>query len=309
MKFCQDFIIFEQCRCADLRFSGRVFLEIRVFSSADTGDFVRVRVSFFIRVSFGLEFQFSFGFQSDVCIKDSVDVFVEEFQEQVSFSDFSLFQGQFVVRFLKDVFVSRLVQQFREEGWNLQIFESFTLVEVYFMMGKSNKLQLEYDWLVVLGLEGQVFGGQVQGFRIGFLFIIFYKQRFFSCFLKFIFIEVNFRLVSVGRGLIFQVFEVFRFGQRVFSWVVSVQRGGLVLWQVVRFFGEGKRQDLDEQGGRGFLQIVFFFFELGFTDYLIRVLVRCLVGFCFMGFIRVLKIIVDRLYLLVLRGFRDFVEF
>lgn len=308
MKSCQDLIIPEQCRCADSRPSGRASPETRVPSSADTGDLARARAPSPIRAPPGPEPQPSPGLQPDVCTKDSADAPVEEPQEQVSSSDPPPPQGQPAARPLKDVPASRLAQQLREEGWNLQTSESLTLAEVYLMMGKPNKLQLEYDWLAVLGPEGQAPGGQAQGPRTGSPPTTLHKQRLLSCLLKLISTEVNPRLVSVGRGLTLQAPEAPRPGQRALSWAVSVQRGGLALWQVARLLGEGKRQDPDEQGGRGSSQAAFPSLELGSTDYLIRASARCLAGLCPMGPTRAPKTTADRPYLLALRGSRDSAE-
>lgn len=109
-------------------------------------------------------------------------------------------QGQPAAKPPKDVPASRLAQQLREEGWNLQTSESLTLAEVYLMMGKPSKLQLEYDWLAVLGPEGQAPGGQAQGPHTGPPPPTFHKQRLLSCLLRLISTEVNPRLVSGGRG-------------------------------------------------------------------------------------------------------------
>lgn len=40
----------------------------------------------------------------------------------------------------------RTPQQIREEGWSLQGSENVTLAELYLMLGKPGKLQLEYEW-------------------------------------------------------------------------------------------------------------------------------------------------------------------
>lgn len=40
----------------------------------------------------------------------------------------------------------RSPQQIREEGWCVQGSENVTLAELYLMMGKPGKLQLEYEW-------------------------------------------------------------------------------------------------------------------------------------------------------------------
>ncbi|KAF0881297.1 CRML protein, partial [Crocuta crocuta] len=85
------------------------------------------------------------------------------------------------------------------EQCRLQTSESLTLAEVYLMMGKPNKLQLEYDWLAVLGPEGQASGGQAQGPRgSGSPPPTFHKQRLLSCLLKLISTEVNPRPAPEG---------------------------------------------------------------------------------------------------------------
>ncbi|XP_003198126.2 protein cramped-like isoform X1 [Danio rerio] len=40
----------------------------------------------------------------------------------------------------------RSPQQIREEGWSSQVSENVTLAELYLMLGKPGKLQLEYEW-------------------------------------------------------------------------------------------------------------------------------------------------------------------
>uniref|UniRef100_A0A6I8N218 Protein cramped-like n=1 Tax=Ornithorhynchus anatinus TaxID=9258 RepID=A0A6I8N218_ORNAN len=80
---------------------------------------------------------------------------------------------------------ARLAQQVREEGWSLRTSESLTLAEVYLMMGKPNKLQLEYDWLAVLGPDGPEAQGPDPAVPS------FPKQRLLRCLLKLISTEVN----------------------------------------------------------------------------------------------------------------------
>ncbi|KAM3863534.1 protein cramped-like [Diretmus argenteus] len=41
---------------------------------------------------------------------------------------------------------NRTVEQIREEGWNAHVAENVTLAELYLMLGKPSKLQLEYEW-------------------------------------------------------------------------------------------------------------------------------------------------------------------
>ncbi|XP_056143353.1 protein cramped-like [Lampris incognitus] len=40
----------------------------------------------------------------------------------------------------------RTIEQIREEGWSVRGTENVTLAELYLMLGKPNKLQLEYEW-------------------------------------------------------------------------------------------------------------------------------------------------------------------
>ncbi|XP_027466743.2 protein cramped-like isoform X4 [Zalophus californianus] len=197
MKSCQDLIIPEQCRCADSRPSGCTSPETRLPSSAEVADLARAGALSPVRALPGPEPQPGPRLQPDVCTKDSADAPAEEPQEKVNPSDPSP-QGQSAAKPPKDVPASRLAQQLREEGWNLQTSESLTLAEVYLMMGKPNKLQLEYDWLAVLGPEDQAPGGQAQGPCTSSPPSTFHKQRLLSCLLKLISTEVNPRLAPEG---------------------------------------------------------------------------------------------------------------
>ncbi|KAM8779568.1 protein cramped-like isoform 1-T1 [Rhynchonycteris naso] len=186
MKSCQDLIIPEPCPCADLRPSVCASPESQTPGSTEAADPAQARAPSPVHSFLGLEPQPSPGLQSDVCTKDSADTPVEEPPEKASPSEPPPPQGQPSAKPPKDVPASRLAQQFREEGWNLQTSESLTLAEVYLMMGKPSKLQLEYDWLAVLGPEGQGPGGPSPA--------AFHKQRLLSCLLKLISTEVNPRL-------------------------------------------------------------------------------------------------------------------
>uniref|UniRef100_A0A667I0V3 Protein cramped-like n=1 Tax=Lynx canadensis TaxID=61383 RepID=A0A667I0V3_LYNCA len=197
MKSCQDLIIPEQCRCADSRPPGCPSPETRGPGSAEAADLARAGAPSPVRAPPGPELQSSPGLQPDVCTKDLADAPAEEPQDKGSPLE-PLPQGQPAAKPPKDVPASRLAQQLREEGWNLQTSESLTLAEVYLMMGKPNKLQLEYDWLAVLGPEGQAPGGQAQGPRGGSPPPTFHKQRLLSCLLKLISTEVNPRLAPEG---------------------------------------------------------------------------------------------------------------
>uniref|UniRef100_A0A8I3P9H7 Protein cramped-like n=1 Tax=Canis lupus familiaris TaxID=9615 RepID=A0A8I3P9H7_CANLF len=199
MKSCQDLIVPEQCRCADLRPSGCASPETRVPGSAEVVDLARAGAPSPVRAPPGPEPQPGPGLQPDVCTKDSSEAPAEEPQEKVNPSDPPP-QGQPAAKPPKDVPASRLAQQLREEGWNLQTSESLTLAEVYLMMGKPNKLQLEYDWLAVLGPEGQTPGGQAQGPCPAAPPSTFHKQRLLSCLLRLISTEVNPRLAPEGNA-------------------------------------------------------------------------------------------------------------
>ncbi|XP_053413804.1 protein cramped-like isoform X2 [Nycticebus coucang] len=182
LKSCQDLIVPEQCRCTDTQLGGvhpssggAVSPEVPTISNKEAADLTPAGP----------------GLLPDICTKDLTDAPAEEPQEKGSPSEPLLPQGQPATKPPKEVPTSRLAQQLREEGWNLQTSESLTLAEVYLMMGKPSKLQLEYDWLAVLGSEGQVPGGQGQGVSPGSPNATLHKQRLLRCLLKLISTEVN----------------------------------------------------------------------------------------------------------------------
>uniref|UniRef100_A0A8C3UX61 Protein cramped-like n=1 Tax=Catharus ustulatus TaxID=91951 RepID=A0A8C3UX61_CATUS len=171
MKSCQDLIIPEKCSCTD-KLRGK-----DTTSAAGNAS----PVAFPSRRS---------GEQLDACTKDITDAVMEDSQEKLG----SLFppppQGQSSTKSLKDD-PSRLSQQVREEGWSLRTSESLTLAEVYLMMGKPNKLQLEYDWLAVLEPETQDAREQTSESSAVPVCPTFHKQRLLNCLLKLISTEVN----------------------------------------------------------------------------------------------------------------------
>ncbi|XP_028561296.2 protein cramped-like isoform X1 [Podarcis muralis] len=132
------------------------------------------------------------GPQTEMCAKELSDVVMEDSQEKPSTSlpPPPPPQGQLAAKSLKDD-PSRLVQQVREEGWSLRTSESLTLAEVYLMMGKPNKLQLEYDWLSVLGPETQDPGEQMPEPKSVSPSATCHKQKLLNCLLKLISTEVN----------------------------------------------------------------------------------------------------------------------
>ncbi|KAM3826589.1 protein cramped-like isoform 2-T2 [Vipera latastei] len=134
--------------------------------------------------------------QAEPCVKEAPNAVMEDSQEKLNTSlpppppPLPPAQGQMVTKSLKDD-PSRLAQQVREKGWSLQTSESLTLAEVYLMMGKPNKLQLEYDWLTVLGQESQDAGEQMAEPKCVPPSATLHKQKLLNCLLKLISTEVN----------------------------------------------------------------------------------------------------------------------
>ncbi|XP_058536360.1 protein cramped-like [Ochotona princeps] len=178
LKSCQDLIVPEHCRCMDSQ-PAREPPPPRGAPSPETrapgggGEEVTAPSPP------GSEPLPGPGTPPDACTKDSADAPVEEPPQ---------LQGQPPpTRPPKELPAGRLAQQLREEGWNLQTSESLTLAEVYLMMGKPSKLQLEYDWLAVLGPEGRPGSPPAV-----------HRQRLLSCLLRLISAEVSPRLASEG---------------------------------------------------------------------------------------------------------------
>uniref|UniRef100_A0A8C3SNA9 Protein cramped-like n=1 Tax=Chelydra serpentina TaxID=8475 RepID=A0A8C3SNA9_CHESE len=181
MKSCQDLIVPEKCFCTD-KLQGKdpapssgsaspVALPAESTEAADPSTHSQVP-------------------QPDTFSKVLQDAVVEETQEKLSSSFLHPLQGQPSAKPLKDD-PSRLAQQVREEGWSLRNSESLTLAEVYLMMGKPNKLQLEYDWLAVLGPETQDCREETSEPSAVPTSSTFHKQRLLNCLLKLISTEVN----------------------------------------------------------------------------------------------------------------------
>ncbi|XP_037670033.1 protein cramped-like isoform X2 [Choloepus didactylus] len=193
MKSCQDLIIPETCRCTEARAGGETPPSRGCASpdvlapSGDTTDLTQARGTPSVGALPRPEPQ------PGVCIKDPGGP-SEEPQEKGSPPEPPPSQGQPAVKPLKDAFPSRLAQQIREEGWSLQSSEGLTLAEVYLMMGKPSKLQLEYDWLAVRGPEGLSTGGRGPGPHSSPMPAACHKQRLLGCLLKLISTEVNPRL-------------------------------------------------------------------------------------------------------------------
>ncbi|XP_051636097.1 protein cramped-like isoform X6 [Manacus candei] len=204
MKSCQDLIVPEKCSCTD-KLHGKdaapaagnaspvAFPNGR---SAETSDFcsqlLRGGVASPSSGPSRCETQASHsqGQQLDTCTKDITDAVMEDSQEKLGSSFPPPPQGQSSTKSLKDD-PSRLSQQVREEGWSLRTSESLTLAEVYLMMGKPNKLQLEYDWLAVLEPETQDAREQTSESSAVPACPTFHKQRLLNCLLKLISTEVN----------------------------------------------------------------------------------------------------------------------
>ncbi|XP_054549867.1 LOW QUALITY PROTEIN: protein cramped-like [Talpa occidentalis] len=178
MRSCQALIVPAQCRCADPRPSGCTSPETGVPSSTEAADLTMSGPPSPGRSLPVLEPQPSSRLPPDICTKDSTEALAEEPPEKGNPADATPPQGPPTARPLKDVPASRLAQQLREEGWSLQTSEGLTLAEVYLMMGKPGKLQLEYDWLS-------------PGPRAGPPPAALHEQRLLSCLLRLISTEVN----------------------------------------------------------------------------------------------------------------------
>uniref|UniRef100_A0A8C2U2U8 Protein cramped-like n=1 Tax=Coturnix japonica TaxID=93934 RepID=A0A8C2U2U8_COTJA len=176
MKSCQDLIVPEKCSCTD-KPHGKD-------STPAAGETSPVAFPTRCEAQTG----HSQSQQLDACTKEITDAVMEDSQEKLS-SSFPP-QGQSNTKSLKDD-PSRLSQQVREEGWSLRTSESLTLAEVYLMMGKPNKLQLEYDWLAVLEPETQDAREQTSESGAVPTCATFHKQRLLNCLLKLISTEVN----------------------------------------------------------------------------------------------------------------------
>uniref|UniRef100_A0A8B9SKB4 Protein cramped-like n=1 Tax=Anas platyrhynchos TaxID=8839 RepID=A0A8B9SKB4_ANAPL len=183
MKSCQDLIVPEKCSCTD---------KPSTETSESCSQLLRGGVASPSSGPARCEAQagHSQGQQLDACTKEITDAVTEDSQEKLSSSFPPPPQGQSSTKSLKDD-PSRLSQQVREEGWSLRTSESLTLAEVYLMMGKPNKLQLEYDWLAVLEPETQDAREQTSESSAVPACTTFHKQRLLNCLLKLISTEVN----------------------------------------------------------------------------------------------------------------------
>ncbi|NXX52406.1 CRML protein, partial [Scopus umbretta] len=203
MKSCQDLIVPEKCSCTDklhgkdstpaagdtspVAFpSGRSTETSDSYSQLPRGGVASPGSSL---SRYETQASHSQGQQTDACTKDITDASMEDSQEKLGSSFPPPPQGQSSTKSLKDD-PSRLSQQVREEGWSLRTSESLTLAEVYLMMGKPNKLQLEYDWLAVLEPETQDAREQTSESST-VPACSFHKQRLLNCLLKLISTEVN----------------------------------------------------------------------------------------------------------------------
>uniref|UniRef100_A0A8C0FIN6 Protein cramped-like n=1 Tax=Bubo bubo TaxID=30461 RepID=A0A8C0FIN6_BUBBB len=204
MKSCQDLIVPEKCSCTDklhgkdstpaaadtspVAFpSGRSTETSDSCSQLPRGGVVSPGSG---PSRYETQASHSQGQQLDASTKDITDAVMEDSQEKLGSSFPPPPQGQSSTKSLKDD-PSRLSQQVREEGWSLRTSESLTLAEVYLMMGKPNKLQLEYDWLAVLEPETQDAREQTSESSAVPTCTTFHKQRLLNCLLKLISTEVN----------------------------------------------------------------------------------------------------------------------
>uniref|UniRef100_A0A803XZG4 Protein cramped-like n=1 Tax=Meleagris gallopavo TaxID=9103 RepID=A0A803XZG4_MELGA len=203
MKSCQDLIVPEKCSCTDKPHgkdstpaagdtSPVAFPSGRSTETSDSySQLLRGGVASPSSGTARCEAQASQSQQLDACTKEiTTDAVMEDSQEKLSSSFPPPPQGQSNTKSLKDD-PSRLSQQVREEGWSLRTSESLTLAEVYLMMGKPNKLQLEYDWLAVLEPETQDAREQTSESSAVPTCTTFHKQKLLNCLLKLISTEVN----------------------------------------------------------------------------------------------------------------------
>ncbi|KAM6114290.1 LOW QUALITY PROTEIN: protein cramped-like [Pterocles gutturalis] len=203
MKSCQDLIVPEKCSCTD-----KLHGKDSTAAASDTSPVVSSGRSTETPDSYSqlprggvaspgsgpsrYETQASHGQgqQLDACTKDITDAVMEDSQEKLGSSFPPPPQGQSSTKSSRMTQVG-LSQQVREEGWSLRTSESLTLAEVYLMMGKPNKLQLEYDWLAVLEPESQDAREQTSESSAVPACTTFHKQRLLNCLLKLISTEVN----------------------------------------------------------------------------------------------------------------------
>ncbi|KAF2983453.1 hypothetical protein EK904_013614 [Melospiza melodia maxima] len=202
MKSCQDLIVPEKCSCTD-KLHGKdsasaagnaspvAFPSRRSAETSDScSQLLRGGVASPGSSRYETQASHSQGQQLDACTKDITDAVMEDSQEKLGSSFPPPPQGQSSTKSLKDD-PSRLSQQVREEGWSLRTSESLTLAEVYLMMGKPNKLQLEYDWLAVLEPKTQHAREQVSESSAVPACSTLHKQRLLNCLLRLISTEVN----------------------------------------------------------------------------------------------------------------------
>ncbi|NXC18600.1 CRML protein, partial [Corythaeola cristata] len=204
MKSCQDLIVPEKCSCTD-KLHGKDSTPAAGDTSPvafPSGRSTETSDSYSQQPRSGVaspssgpsryetQASHSQGQQPDACTKDITDAVMEDSQEKLGSSFPPPPQGQSSTKSLKDD-PSRLSQQVREEGWSLRTSESLTLAEVYLMMGKPNKLQLEYDWLAVLEPETHDAREQTSESSAVPACTTFHKQRLLNCLLKLISTEVN----------------------------------------------------------------------------------------------------------------------
>ncbi|NWU94475.1 CRML protein, partial [Upupa epops] len=203
MKSCQDLIVPEKCSCTDklcwkdsTPATGDTSVTFPSGRSVEMSDSSSQLLRSGVASSgsgpsrYETQGSHSQGQQLDACTKDITDAVMEDSQEKLGSSFPPPPQGQSSTKSLKDD-PSRLSQQVREEGWSLRTSESLTLAEVYLMMGKPNKLQLEYDWLAVLEPETRDTTEQTSEPSAVPACTTFHKQRLLNCLLKLISTEVN----------------------------------------------------------------------------------------------------------------------
>lgn len=123
--------------------------------------------------------------QSDICTKDLSDTPLDCSPDKQQTTMFPS-QESLVAKTPRED-----ANKFREEGWNLQTSENLTLAEVYLMLGKPGKLQLEYDWMVVADSDLAESGdSEMEAISVP-LPTSSFRQGLLNCLLRLIATEVN----------------------------------------------------------------------------------------------------------------------
>ncbi|XP_029433282.1 protein cramped-like isoform X3 [Rhinatrema bivittatum] len=204
MKSCHDLIVPERCFSTDTVHVKEGTSSTTCASPADLPSRAAEAINLPLPLSAGTSYPSSGdsatseiqgtncqGTLPNLCTRELTDTTVEDLQEkQIASLLPPVSQGQLAAKPSRED-PSRHAQQIRERGWNLQSSENLTLAEVYLMLGKPSKLQLEYDWIVGSRPETHNSEEQTMNPTAASRSAAFYKQRLLSCLLRLITTEVN----------------------------------------------------------------------------------------------------------------------